>query len=59
MALSDADPGENCTTVGVDAVPLGAFAAVETDDGEMIVYDRENEDAWIQSDRHYPRNRIE
>lgn len=58
MGLSDTCPGENCATVGIDAVPLGAFAAVETGDGEMIIYDQENEDAWIQSDRHYPRNRI-
>lgn len=58
MAVSNPCPGENCATVGIDAISLDAFAAVDTDDGEMIVYDRENEDAWIQSDVYCPRNQI-
>jgi hypothetical protein len=44
-----------CPTVGVDAVVLDRFADVGTDDGQRLVYDRENETAWIQSDLHVPR----
>jgi hypothetical protein len=40
----------HCPTVGVDAQPLARYASVEADGGEMIVYDKEDEDAWIQSD---------
>lgn len=58
MAMSSQSPGENSGSGDVDALPLDAFAAVDTYDGELIVYDRENEDVWIQSDLYYPRNQI-
>lgn len=57
--MSNPCPGEDRASVGLDAIPLDDFAATDTVDGEMIVYDRGNEDAWIQSDVCYPRNRIE
>lgn len=57
-AVSNQSPAENFDSVGIDAVPPDAFAAMDTYEGEMIVYDRENEDGWIQSDLYYPRNRI-
>jgi hypothetical protein len=46
----------DCPTVGVDASALERFAAVETEDAEMLVYDTDGEDAWIQSGLHYPRD---
>lgn len=55
MAASSTCPGEDCSTLGVDAVSLDEFADVETNDGELLVYDEENEDAWIQSDVYCPR----
>lgn len=57
MAASSTCPGENCSTLGVDAVSLDAFTGVETSDGELIIYDEENEEAWIQSDIHSHRSR--
>lgn len=48
-------PGEHCSSVGVDAVPLETFAAITTVDGETILYDREHETGWIQSDLYVPR----
>lgn len=58
MAVSNQSLGDNSGSVGIDAMPLEGFAAVDTFEGEMIVYDRENEDMWIQSDLYYPRNQI-
>lgn len=54
--MSNPCPGEDCASVGLDAIPLDDFAATDTVDDEMLVYDRWNEDAWIQSDVCYPRN---
>jgi hypothetical protein len=56
MSTETRCPDGDCPTVGVDASPLERFAAVETDDGEMLVYDTDGEDAWIQSDLYYPRD---
>jgi len=36
-------------TVGVDAPELQQYAAVSLEDGEVIIYDQDNEKAWIQS----------
>ncbi|MFC6942731.1 hypothetical protein ACFQE8_22690 [Salinirubellus sp. GCM10025818] len=55
MATSSTCPDENCSTLGVDAVSLEPFADVKTNDGELIIYDEENEEAWIQSDTYYHR----
>lgn len=58
MTMSHQQLGETADTVGIDAIPPDAFDATDTYEGEMIVYDRENEDGWIQSDLYYPRNQI-
>lgn len=50
MSVSNPCPGEDCTTLGVDARSLDAYGCVTTQDGEVIVFDRDDEDAWIQSD---------
>lgn len=45
----------DCPTVGVDAVPLERFAAVDTGGPAVLIYDRDGEDAWIQSDVYFTR----
>lgn len=48
----------DCPTFGVETVRLERFADVGTDDGERIVYDAEEEDAWIQADLYFPRESV-
>lgn len=38
------------STIGVDAAPLERYLAVRTDGAQLIVYDEQIDDAWIQSD---------
>lgn len=35
-----------------DAAPLERYEAVTTREGELLVYDVETEDAWIQADSY-------
>jgi hypothetical protein len=49
VAARTGDGDTEYGTVGVDARELGRFADVTLEDGEVIVYDQENEDAWVQS----------
>lgn len=44
------DDGAEYTTIGVDAPEMERFDAITLEDGDVLVYDRGNEDAWIQSD---------
>lgn len=44
------DDGSDYTTVGVDAPRMERYADLTTEDGDVLVYDQDNEDAWIQSD---------
>lgn len=46
---------EDCPSIGVEAVSLDRFADIETEDGHRLVYDRDNGDAWVQSDLHIAR----
>lgn len=56
MATATRDCADgDCPTVGVDAVSLERFVDIETEDGQLLVYDRDNEDAWIQSDLRVTR----
>lgn len=41
-------------TVGVDAQHLERYEDIESEDGDLIVYDAEVQDAWIQSDVFFP-----
>lgn len=43
----------DCPTVGADARELARFAAVETDAGDLLIYDEDEEAAWLQSDVYY------
>jgi hypothetical protein len=58
MATQATCPGDDCWTVGVGAVCFEPFATIETTDGERILYDREQETAWIQSDVYFPRQLV-
>jgi hypothetical protein len=37
-------------TVGMDAAELQRYADVSLENGEVVVYDRDNEAAWLQSE---------
>jgi hypothetical protein len=43
------DDDSEYNTVGADAAELRGYAEVHLDSGGVIIYDEENEDAWIQS----------
>jgi len=53
----DADDRSNrrYPTLGIDAASLSRYDDVEADDGDLLVYDVENEDAWVQSTVHADR----
>jgi hypothetical protein len=55
MATANTCPGEHCTTLGVDAVPLDDFGEMESGGGDLIVYDVNEEDAWVQSSLYVSR----
>lgn len=44
------------SSLGVDAVRLERFADIEAEDGERLLYDRDEETAWVQSDLYVPRS---
>lgn len=46
---ADGQSNRRYPTLGVDAVPLARYDDVEAETGDLLVYDVENEDAWIQS----------
>ena len=37
-------------TVGIDAVSLERYSEINTANGELIIYDEENPDGWVQCD---------
>lgn len=43
------DPTE-FTTLGPDAARYEQYTTVELDEGVVLLYDREEEEAWLQSD---------
>lgn len=49
MAATPDDVPEEYTTVGTDANDVDSYEHVTLENGDVIVYDAENEDAWIQS----------
>ncbi|MEF8851882.1 MAG: hypothetical protein V5A44_10535 [Haloarculaceae archaeon] len=48
MAVRTGDDTEY-QTVGMDAAELQRYAEVTLESGEVVIYDEENEDAWVQS----------
>lgn len=49
MTESTSDESTEYTTLGPDAEEYGRYATIELD-GDILLYDREVEDAWLQSD---------
>lgn len=49
MSVRADDEDTEYQTVGVDAAEIKRYAAVTVEDSEVLIYDRDNEDAWIQS----------
>jgi hypothetical protein len=49
MTVQTDDDTTRYRTVGVDATDLRRYAEVALENGEVIIYDRDNEDAWFQS----------
>lgn len=50
MSETSTDDADEYTTVGPDAAGYDRYAAVSLADGELLLYDRDEEDAWLQSD---------
>jgi hypothetical protein len=50
---SERASADECPSVGVDAPSLERYEDVVTYEGELLVYDVESEDAWIQADCYY------
>ncbi|MFB6205372.1 MAG: hypothetical protein ABEJ05_02435 [Haloglomus sp.] len=55
MATANTCPDGDCTTLGVDAVPLDDFDQMESGDGDLIIFDVNEEGAWVQSDSSLSR----
>jgi len=55
MSTESYCPSGECPSLGVDAAELEEFANVQTGEGEVLIYDVENEDAWIQSTVYFDR----
>lgn len=49
MAVRTDDSDTEYRTIGVEAAELERYAEVNLEDGDVVIYDRENEDAWVQS----------
>lgn len=51
MAVRNGDGDEKSEyhTVGVDAAALQQYAQVRVQDDEVVIYDQDNENAWVQS----------
>ncbi len=48
MTLDIEDRFARFPSIGVDAVSLDRYSDVETDTGELIIYDEQRDEAWIQ-----------
>lgn len=50
MPLESQTTPEPLPSIGVDAVDMTRYSDVRADDGELLIYDEETSDGWIQSD---------
>lgn len=50
MTGTSTDDAEEYTTVGPDAADYERYATVSLEDGGVLLYDREHEESWIQTD---------
>jgi hypothetical protein len=49
MSIRTDDSDPEYRTVGTDATELEPYEDVQLGDGQVIIYDEDNESAWIQS----------
>lgn len=50
MSVRSHDDATEYDSLGVDARELLRYAAITLQDGEVLLYDQKEEDAWIQTD---------
>lgn len=50
MTLKSTDRFARFPSIGIDAIDFDQYSHVDTADDELIVYDEENGDGWIQCD---------
>ncbi|MFT4889688.1 MAG: hypothetical protein ACI9YT_000599 [Halobacteriales archaeon] len=50
MSATSSNPADGNPTVGIDAREYDRYADLTTASGDVILYDRDVETAWIQSD---------
>jgi len=50
MSVRTDDDETQYRTVGMDATELERYADVTLENGEVIIYDQDNEAAWVQSE---------
>lgn len=58
MTLDTRDRRARFPSIGVDAVSLDRYSDIRTDD-ELIIYDEQCEDGWIQCDFWIPVESME
>lgn len=56
MSTTDHGGERGRPSLGIDAVPLERFADIEAENGERLLYDRDEEIAWVQSDLYVRRS---
>lgn len=49
MSTQPKDPTDPAPTMGPDALSYDCYGSVTTAEDELIVYDTEENDAWVQS----------
>lgn len=58
MGTETAAPAGDRPPTSTDDGPLKRFADVTTHEGDLLVYDVDEEDAWIQADLYYSRDAL-
>ena len=54
MTIDTDDRFARSPSIGVDTVSLDRYSDVDTDDGELLIYDEQRADRWIQCDFWIP-----
>jgi len=49
MSVRSEDDDTEFRTVGMDATDLRRYAEITLEDGDVVIYDQDNEDGWVQS----------
>lgn len=50
MSVQPKDDDEGFVTLGVDAQEMDRYADLTLENDETLIYDRDDEDAWIQAE---------